>query len=67
MLIEDLDNFATRSNFLKHQSKSFNIKKDLYRSTTIFIPALGQVENIHLSYCFDIIEGLAEKQITAEI
>ena len=66
MLIEDLDNFATRSNFLKHTSKSFNIKKDLYRSTTIFISALGQVENIHASSCFDIIEGLAEKQIITE-
>ena len=63
MLIEDLDNFATRSNFLKHTSKSLNIKKDLYRSTTIFISALGQVENIRASSCFDIIEGLAEKRI----
>ena len=63
MLIEDLDNFATRSNFLKPTSKSFNIKKDLYRSTTIFISALGQVENIRASSCFDIIEKLAEKQI----
>ena len=66
MLIEDLDNFATRSNFLKHTSKSFNIKKDLYRSTTIFISALGQVENIHASSCFDIIERLAEKQIITD-
>ena len=66
MLIDDLDNFATRSNFLKHTSKSFNIKKDFYRSTTIFISALGQVENIHASSCFDIIERLAEKQIITE-
>ena len=65
-LIEDLDNFATRSNFLKHTSKSFNIKKDLYRSSTIFISALGQVENIHASSCFDIIEALAEKQVINE-
>ena len=63
MLIEDLDNFATRSNFLKHANKAFNIKKDFYRSTTIFISALGQVENIHASSCFDIIEALAEKKI----
>ena len=63
MLTEDLDNFATRSNFLKHTSKSFNIKKDFYRSTTIFISALGQVENIHASSCFDIIEALAEKKL----
>ena len=62
-LIEDLDNFATRSNFLKHTSKSFNIKKDLYRSSTIFISALGQVENIHASSCFDIVEALAEKKV----
>ena len=61
MLIEDLDNFATRSKFLKQTSKSFNIKKDLYRSTTIFISALGQVENIHTSSCFDILEALAGK------
>ena len=65
-LIEDLDNFATRSNFLKHTSKSFNIKKDLYRSSTIFISALGQVENIHASSCFDIIEALAEKKVINE-
>ena len=63
ILIENLDNFATRSNFLKHKSKAFNIKKDFYRSTTIFISALGQVENIHASSCFDIIEALAEKKI----
>ena len=63
MLIEDLDNFATRSNFLKHTSKLFNIKKDFYRSTTIFISALGQVENIHASSCFNIIEALAEKEV----
>ena len=63
MLIEDLDNFATRSNFLKHTSKLFNIKKDLYRSSTIFISALGQAENIHASSCFDIIEALAQKQL----
>ena len=63
LLTDDLDNFATRSNFLKHTSKSFNIKKDFYRSTTIFISALGQVENIHASSCFDIIEALAEKKV----
>ena len=62
-LIEDLDNFATRSNFLKHTSKSFNIKKDLYRSSTIFISALGQAENIHASSCFNIIEALAHKKV----
>ena len=62
-LIEDLDNFATRSNFLKHTSKSFNIKKDLYRSSTIFISAFGQIENIHASSCFDIVEALAEKKV----
>ena len=66
MLIEDLDNFATRSNFLKRTSKSFNIKKDLYRSSTIFISALGQVENIHESSCFDITENLAKKQIITD-
>ena len=66
MLIEDLDNFATRSNFLKHESKSFNIKKDFYRSATIFISALGQVENIHASSCFDIIEDLAKKRIITD-
>ena len=66
MLTEDLDNFATRSNFLKHTSKSFNIKKDFYRSTTIFISALGQIENIHASSCFDIIEALAEKKVITD-
>ena len=66
MLIEDLDNFATRSNFLKHTSKSFNIKKDFYRSTTIFVSALGQVENIHASSCFDIIEALAKKKVITD-
>ena len=66
MLIEDLDNFATRSNFLKHTSKSYNIKKDFYRSTTIFISAMGQVENIHASSCFDIIEELTERKIITD-
>ena len=38
----------------------------MYRSSTIFVSALGQVENIHASSCFDIIEALAEKKVINE-
>ena len=70
ILIEDLEKFATRSNLLKvekekseKKKKSYDIKKDFYRSTTLFISTLGRIHNIDASSCFDVVEKLEEKKL----
>ena len=62
LLDEDLKSFAIRSNLLKLEpTKSYDIKKDFYRTTTLFILALGKIHNIHDPSCFDIIEKYAQQ------
>ena len=68
---EDLNNFSTRFRLseLKLQH-TINIKRLVYRSTTIFISALARKHNVSANSCFDIIDGMANNnqitQITAE-
>jgi len=61
---EDFDKFATRIKLsnLKPTSE-LNIKQLFYRTSTIFITALGKIFNIETSSCFDIINELAEKNV----
>ena len=60
---DDLDEVATRKNLLELKKKnSFNIKKVIYRSTTLFISALGRLNRIHSSSCFSIVKDLERKQ-----
>ena len=62
LLDDDLKSFAIRSNILKLKpTKSYNIKRDFYRTTTLFILALGKIHNIHDPSCFDIIEKYAQQ------
>ena len=61
---EDLENFFTGSNISKLKTKNtINVKKDVYRSTTLFVSALGRIHNIHASSSFDVITDLANRQI----
>ena len=58
-VIDDLKSFATRSSLSELEfNKQFNMKRIIYRSTTLFISALGRLYNIGASSCFDIIAKL---------
>ena len=60
----DLENFAMRSVLLKISDENkFNVKKDVYRVTTLFIAALGRLNNIEANSCFEIIRKLAKKHV----
>ena len=61
---EDLDNFSTRfslSNLISYDV--INIKRFMYRSTTLFLGALGKINFVLANSCFDIIKELASKNI----
>ncbi|CAK8677694.1 unnamed protein product [Clavelina lepadiformis] len=64
-LEEDLNNFDV-GKLLLHFSPamSFNIKHVVYRSSTLFIAALGRLNSVHQSpcSCYDVIDKLTEKQ-----
>ena len=62
-MLEDLDKFAARSTILELlPKKEFNLKQVIFRSTTLFIAALGRVYNFRATSSFDIIEQLKKKQ-----
>ena len=58
---DDLDNFSTRFRLtnLKSQDK-INIKQLVYRSTTLFISALGRKHNISANSSFDTVNEMAK-------
>ena len=60
---EDLSRFSVTSYIHKTIDMDLNIKKALYRSTTLFITALGRYHSILDSSvsCFDIIDSLTRK------
>ena len=59
---KDLNHFSTRFRLSKLKSQhTINIKRLVYRSTTIFISALARKHNISANSCFDIIDGMAKK------
>ena len=61
-ILEDLEKFSTRSTLPQIiSSKEFNLKKVIYRSTTLFISALGRLYNVHASSSFEIIKHLAQR------
>ena len=63
----DLENFAMRSVLLKiNDENKFNVKKDVYRVTTLFIAALGRLNNIEANSSFDIVRKLAEKSVISK-
>ena len=66
-VIDDLESFATRFSLSKLKpNEQFNIKKIVYRSTTLFISALGKICDISASSCFVIITKLHEKNVISD-
>ena len=56
---DDMESFATKFTLSQVDDK-LNIKRVTYRSTTIFLAALGRLFNIQAQSCFDVIEKLNE-------
>ena len=65
-MLEDLEKFAARSTLELLPSKEINLKQVIYRSTTLFLSALGRACNIRATSSFDIIEQLEEKSEISE-
>ena len=66
-IVKDLQSFATRFSLatILKPNQEFNVKKVVYRSTTLFVAAFGRFCNIRATSCFDIINELqAKKEIT---
>ena len=56
---DDLDNYSTRLRLAKLRSnQTINIKQLIYRSTTIFIAALGRIHNISANSSFEIVNEM---------
>ena len=66
-ILDDLGKFAIRPTFSELKAKEkLNVKQVAYRSTTLFITALGRICNIRASSCFEIVASLAQKQEISE-
>ena len=58
---DDLESFATRrSLFQLYMKNEINIKQIAYRSSTLFIAAMGRLFRIQSSSCFEVIEKLTD-------
>ena len=66
-LSEDLAKFAIRSSVskLKIEDK-LNVKRVIYRSSTLFVSALGKLNKICASSSFDIIEELGKRNVISK-
>ena len=64
---EDLDKFSTRFKLanLKSEDK-LNVKQMFYRTSTLFIAALGKLRSSKSSSCFDIIDDLAKQKMISD-
>ena len=62
-IIDDLESFATKFSIsaIFKSTQKINVKKVVYRSTTLFISALARLCNIQASSCFDIVNELHTK------
>ena len=65
-VIDDLQSFAARFSLSKIKlNEKVNVKSVIYRSTTLFVTALGRIKSIRSNSCFDIITELhARKHIS---
>ena len=64
---EDKKSFEIWENLANlHNNPSSNMKKIVYRSTTIFISALGKFYGIVTPSCFDIVEELQARNILSD-
>ena len=64
---DDLSEFAAKPNILRVQSQpSFNIKRVIYRSTTLFITALARLNKISATSSFETIRELALNNVITD-
>ena len=65
---DDLNKFSTRLCLAKlHNNDTINIKQLIYRSSTLFIGAMGRFHRISANSCFDVINEMAvENKITQQ-
>ena len=64
---DDLNNFAARTKLVSLKpNDNLNVKQLFYRTSTLFITALGKICKTKSSSCFDIINELAELQKISE-
>ena len=60
---DDLETFSIRSVLSKiSDDGKCNVKKDIYRVTTLFVAALGRLNKISKRSCFEVIHELENKQ-----
>jgi len=63
-LKEDIKNFNIAKDLKRYEGdKSLNIKRMIYRSVTLFISALGQLNNYNNNINFVILEDLHQRNI----
>ena len=61
---DDLENFSSRYCLAKLKSQtSINIKQLVYRSSTLFIAALGRIHNTSAKSCSDVIDELTQSKV----
>ena len=61
---EDLENFSSRYCLAKLKSQTLiNIKQLVYRSSTLFIAALGRIHNTSAKSCSDVIDELTRSKV----
>ena len=64
---DDLDNFAARTKLVSLKpNTNLNVKQLFYRTSTLFIAAMGKICECKSSSCFDIINELAGQQKLSE-
>ena len=64
---EDLDNFATRTKLVNLKpNDTLNVKQMFYRTSALFITAVGKIRETESSSCFDIISELAKQHTITE-
>ena len=64
---DDLETFSIRSVLSKiSDDGKCNVKKDVYRVTTLFVAALGRLNKISKRSCFEVIHELDKKQAVSK-
>ena len=65
---KDMEKFATFSYVKKNLNGEgkINVKKVIYRSTTLFITALGRYHKVVATSCFDIVDELEQKKFIVQ-
>ena len=66
-ITEDLAKFATRQSLVDvYNTKHFNVKQGVYRSTSILILEMGRFYKLSANSCFDILRELAVRKYISD-